>query len=284
MTSGHRIGTLALIIAFGIVLASTAFLNGLPAGQLPAKKVITPPRLVSFQINNGAAVATSYSVTLNNKVEGDVTQYRASTKADFSDAEGSWKPYSAAPTFVIPAGFTHYNIYMQVRYYERPLNLRPIEHLSNRISDSIDISLPPQDYTVPAGTARAFAITHGWSFQCQVSNAMTERCYLEVPFGGDLILQALGQPRDMFGAKANFLLFSGRQLNPGWSFKSLYFTKVNCTANNKNHTVREWPRIGSASIRIQIDMWTNAGDTCELLLGDMVLAGPGGKTWEDAFK
>lgn len=264
-----------------------AFLVGsalVASGQLSVRRTITPPRLVSFQINNGAAVTQSTTVTLNNKVEGDVTQYRASLKPDFSDAEGAWKPYSAAPAFVIPSGLVRVDIYFQVRYFERPRNLKPVEHLSNRVLDTIEIRLPPQDYTVPAGTARAFAMDHGWSFSCTVNTPLTERCYLEVPFGGDLILQTLGQPRDMFGAKASFLLFSGRELAAGWAFKSLSFTKMNCSADNKNHTVEVWPRVGSRLIAIRIKMWTNAGDTCELLLGDMVLTGPGGKTWQDAFK
>jgi hypothetical protein len=270
-----------------LLVFAIAFLVGsalVASGQLSVRRTITPPKLVSFQINNGAAVTQSTTVTLNNKVEGNVTQYRASLKPDFSDAEGAWKPYSAAPAFVIPSGLVRVDIYFQVRYFERPLNLKPVEHLSNRLADTIEIRLPPQDYTVPAGTARAFAMDHGWGFNCTVGNALTERCYLEVPFGGDLILQTLGQPREVWGSKADFVLFSGRQLAAGWTFKSLYFLKVNCSATNKNHTVERWPIPGSQNITIRIHMWTNAKDTCELLLGDMVLTGPGGKTWQDAFK
>jgi hypothetical protein len=285
MTANNRTRTVGLFCAIiGIIASGVILYGGSTAGQRTVLRTITPPKLLSFQINNGAAVTPSYTVTLNNRVEGDVTQYRASLKPDFSDAEGAWKPYNAAPTFAIPAGFTHVDIYFQVRYSERALNVKPVEYLSNRVADSIDIRLPPQDYTVPAGTARAFAINHGWTFQCTVGNPATERCYLEVPFGGDLILQTLGNPRDMFGSKADFLLFAGRELNAGWTFKSLYFIKVNCSANNKNHTVGQWPTPGSRLITIRIHMWTNSGDTCELLLGDMVLTGPGGKTWEDAFK
>jgi hypothetical protein len=285
MTADVRVRTAGLFCALiGILTAGVFLSGGSAADQLPERMTITPPKLLSFQINNGEAVTPSYTVKLNNRVEGDVTQYRASLKPDFSDAEGAWKPYSAAPGFAIPSGFTRVDIYFQVRYFKRATNVKQVEYLSNRVADSIEIRLAPKDYTVPAGTARAYAMTHGWTFQCTVGNQVTERCYQEVPFGGDLILQTLGYPRDMFGSKADFVLFGGRELNAGWTFKSLYFLKVNCSANNKNHTVGQWPTPGSRLITIRIHMWTNSGDTCELLLGDMVLTGPGGKTWEDAFK
>jgi hypothetical protein len=274
------IGVLFSLMVFAVAI--TVMFPGSAAGQLPSKTAITPPRLVSFQINNGAPYTPHLRVILNNHVQGDVNQYRASRKSDFSDPEGAWKPYSNAPAFEIPSGLAHVDIFFQVRYADRSLAGRLREYLSSRLSDGIDVRLGPQDYTVPAGTARAFAMNHGWTFRCTIGTPLTERCYIENA-GGPLILQTLGQPRDWYGAKSDFLLFAGRELNSGWTFKSLYFSKVSCSANNKDNTVEQFPSAGSRNITIRIHMWTNAGDTCEITLGDMVLTGPPGKTWEDAF-
>ena len=285
MKSKHFIRGGGFLLSLIVVVAIAFLLRGSAAGQLPSKKAITPPRLVSFQIDNGAPYTPRLRVILNNNVQGDVNQYRASQKPDFSDPEGAWKPYSKAPTFDIPSGLAHVDIFFQVRYAERSLTGIPREYLSSRMSDGIDVRLGPQEYTVPAGTARAFAMNHGWTFRCTIGASLfdTERCYIENA-GGPLILQTLGHPRDRFGAKADFLLFASRELNSGWTFKSLYFSKVSCSANNKNNTVEQFPSAGSRNITIRIHMWTNAGDTCEITLGDMVLMGPPGMTWEDAFK
>lgn len=276
------LGVLSLLV-LALVIASSFFPS--PAsGQIEKTRVVTPPQLVSFQINNGATATTSWTVTLNNVVKGSVTQYRASMKPDFSDPEGAWKPYSNAPTFEIPHQFSHVDIYFQVRYYEGGRLIKPIEHKSNRVLDSIDINPGPQEYTVVAGTAYQFAKNQRWTFNCSVDMGLTQRCYIEVPGSGDLILQTLGQPRDTFGSKANFVLFSGRELNPGWTFKLLRFYPANCRASNKNHTVEQWPNEGSRNITVRIHMWTNSGDTCEVSMGDMVLVGPPWRTWQDAFR
>jgi len=66
-----------------------------------------------FTMSNGAAVATTRNVTLNNTVSGKPTQYRASESSNFKDA--AWQTYAKAPVFQLSAGQGRKTVYFQVR-------------------------------------------------------------------------------------------------------------------------------------------------------------------------
>ena len=68
-----------------------------------------------FAMSNGAAVTTSRNVTLDNRVGGHPTQYRASERANFMGA--GWRDYTQAPAFQLSAGPGKKTIYFQVRRY-----------------------------------------------------------------------------------------------------------------------------------------------------------------------
>ncbi len=87
-----------------------------------------------FAINNGAAVTTSNSVTLNNAVTGEVTQYRASERSDFSDTE--WRDYTAAPVLKLSEGKGKKHVWFQVRRHTS-VNGASVETTSPAVSDSI---------------------------------------------------------------------------------------------------------------------------------------------------
>lgn len=90
--------------------------------------------VTGFSLDNGKAVTTNGTVTLNNTVKGSVTQYRASEHADFSAAR--WQDYSTAPSFTLSAGAGKKLVYFQVRRHAN-VNGAVIETLSPVERDSI---------------------------------------------------------------------------------------------------------------------------------------------------
>lgn len=69
--------------------------------------------VTSFKINNGAATTLSPTVTLNNTCLGSPTAYMASENDGFTGA--SWKVYSTAPSYTLPAGRAIRGIYFKVK-------------------------------------------------------------------------------------------------------------------------------------------------------------------------
>jgi hypothetical protein len=90
----------------------------------------------SFQLGNGAAVTRDVSVTLDNKLSGIATHYRASERPDFQGAE--WLTFEKKPRFQLSAGQGNKTVYFQVRRYAR-INGADIEARSSVMSDSINV-------------------------------------------------------------------------------------------------------------------------------------------------
>ncbi len=96
--------------------------------------------VTSFSINNGDAVTSSLTVTLNNTCTNGPTEYMASESAQFSDA--TWQSYDPAPTFMLSSGGGARKVYFKVRNGVGE---------SNVVSDSIDL-VEPMMITVLEGT------------------------------------------------------------------------------------------------------------------------------------
>ncbi|MCE5242644.1 MAG: hypothetical protein ABFD98_01230 [Syntrophobacteraceae bacterium] len=90
------------------------------------------PSVVTFQIANGAAVASTGSVRLNNTVTGSPTHYMASESPEFAGA--SWIKYSSAPKFTLSAGIGTKTVYFK---------LKNSFGESGVATDSIDLMLKP---------------------------------------------------------------------------------------------------------------------------------------------
>jgi hypothetical protein len=90
-----------------------------------------------FAINNGAANTAQRTVTLENRVAGEPTQYRASERADMLDAQ--WQAYSGKAPFELSAGAGNKVVYFQVRRHAT-INGADIEVLSPVVRDSIRLS------------------------------------------------------------------------------------------------------------------------------------------------
>lgn len=96
-------------------------------------------KVARIAINNGAAVTAATRVTLNNRVIGNPTQYRASERADFYGA--TWEPYSAAPEFQLSTDYGRKIVYFQVRRYSR-INGADLQTLSPVMRESITLQTP----------------------------------------------------------------------------------------------------------------------------------------------
>jgi len=89
-----------------------------------------------FALNNGKTVTADRAVTLNSQVSGQVTQYRASERADFSGA--SWQEYTTVPAFQLTPGPGKKVVYFQVRRHAAAGDAN-IETLSPTVRDSITL-------------------------------------------------------------------------------------------------------------------------------------------------
>jgi len=106
-----------------------------PLGQDAVVKRAGRLGVESFLLNNGAAVTRDAVVTLDNKISGHATQYRASERPDFDGA--AWLDYEKGPRYQLSAGRGNKTVYFQVRRYAR-INGADIETRSSIINDSIN--------------------------------------------------------------------------------------------------------------------------------------------------
>lgn len=92
-----------------------------------------------FALNGGSGVTTGRSVTLDNRVTGQPTQYRASERRDFSGVD--WQAYAGAPQFELSAGPGRKTVYLQVRRHAT-VNGAVLETLSPVVRASISLQQP----------------------------------------------------------------------------------------------------------------------------------------------
>ena len=71
------------------------------------------PVVATFQINGGAAVTTSRTVTLNNSAMGSPTGYMASEDSGFIGA--NWQDYAVTPSFTLSVGYGVKTVYFKVK-------------------------------------------------------------------------------------------------------------------------------------------------------------------------
>ena len=89
-----------------------------------------------FLLNSGKAETAGRSVTLNHRVSGQPTQYRASERADFNAAD--WQEYAPSPAFELSPGPGRKVVYYQVRRHAT-VGDAVIETISPVVRDSITL-------------------------------------------------------------------------------------------------------------------------------------------------
>lgn len=288
---------------FSILVLGLVVLSFQPSPSAQIQRTIMPvaPRITSFKINNGAPSTTNPIVTLNNTVEGQVTEYRVSSRLEYLES-ANWKPYSNAPSFEFDpddmqpewlADSTkvfHCQAFFQVRLVplRQPL-VKLQSFVSLQVADSIDFIVPAREHKVYVGDAIQFAGNEGYTNSGKAADPNSD-CALHANFGSTLILQTFGKPIPLiggtFGAKADFTLFGGRTLNPRWKFKRISLNDTSCNGLNgqKNgYSKLTWPQSDSQNITIKIHTWCEGNHICELVFDTLYLWGPGDGNWKDAF-
>jgi hypothetical protein len=129
-----RYFSITFILAITLLFFLCFQVEAQPKLQLKDKREILDPslKITSFMINNGAASTTKETVKLNNTVQGDAGEYRASMSQDFTNAQ--WHTYSTAPTFNLGGGYGTKTIYFQVK---------SSKGVSSVVSSSIRWEVPP---------------------------------------------------------------------------------------------------------------------------------------------
>jgi len=89
-----------------------------------------------FVLDNGKAMTADRTVTLNNQVSSQATQYRASERPDFNGA--NWLDYTTAPAFQLSPDPGKKVVYFQVRRHAAAGDAN-IETLSPTVRDSITL-------------------------------------------------------------------------------------------------------------------------------------------------
>ena len=89
-----------------------------------------------FVLDNGKAMTADRTVTLNNQVSSQATQYRASERPDFNGA--NWLDYTTAPAFQLSPDPGKKVVYVQVRRHAAAGDAN-IETLSPTVRDSITL-------------------------------------------------------------------------------------------------------------------------------------------------
>jgi len=286
--SGMAIGGIAIFLLAALALRVLS-------GQIPPRLQIQepkPPRIVSFKINNGAERADPNGyLTLNNVIEGQASEYRASLN-DSTFSGRAWSTYRTAPDFYVTLPIdrivdTLVTIYFQVRFKASSV-LEKVRYLeSSPTYDTIIIPRnPPQEYKFGAGEAYIWAKSKGWQFSCTTDHILA-RCYIQ---GDDYALGGLhlitkGNPYELFGATSDYTLFAGKELVAGWKFKSLTRNVTSCQGTGLRHDFNQWPAQNSSNITIKIHTWADFNHICEVILQTFTLEGPQSlEGWRAAFR
>jgi hypothetical protein len=93
--------------------------------------------VIRFAINNGAPKTGQRAVTLDNRVAGEPTQFRAGERADLLGAQ--WQAYSGNAAFELSEAAGNKVVYFQVRRHAT-INGADLEVLSPVVHDSIRLS------------------------------------------------------------------------------------------------------------------------------------------------
>lgn len=231
------------------------------------------PRVLSLSLNNGQSNTNSYTITLNNNVEGSATQYRASQNQNFAGT--NWQAYSTAPSFELSGNQGQKRIYFQVRNGN---------DMSNVISDTIDIHFSTE-YTVPAKAAYDYARTHGFDFVAKGDPPSDLASCTFGTFGDELRMYTQnkvsvpGAGIGPLGASCLFELFTGDTLNTAWRVRSVdvyagfnFTWRKRVTANSND-----------ASFKVKVDKPAGELISRDLRFSEIILVGPDNANWEDAF-
>lgn len=236
------------------------------------------PVVSSLAVNNGAASTASTRVSLNMSVQG-ASFYRASENAVFTGATWQTWTVTAVPPFDLSPGNGTKTVYVQVK--------NTAGTISPTVSDSITLNAPPpptrQDYTVTGVDAYNFSMPQGYKFSFRLEQPLNQLGFLG-PEASGLDCYTQGKPINAFGSRCDFVLFDGRELNPGWIIKSYHATFASSSSSFASGRVDERPTAGGRAIRFKIHLWCERENWSRFVLHHLVLEGPANADWREAFR
>jgi hypothetical protein len=283
----------------GDYYGGTAQLGG---GYKILVKVVTPAKTVSdlsdsgfvigalpamdyFAINDGLAVTNQRKVTLNYRTTGfpspggfRVRCTPPGTTKDATLASGTW------PTHELPAEPGDYTIELSLM---NDLGTGPSK------TDTIRYELPPppqKDFTVQPSLLVCGGVPEfrsaAWAMR--LTSSTLPESPLTVPVhcensDGTVHIELKGYP---VGNKLEYEFFTGRQLNPGWSFVSLAYSDASCK-NGAGSAILIMPLVGSRDIKFKVRVWADGPPTqgfCDFVIKSLVIRGPADQPVSNAFK
>ncbi len=240
------------------------------------------PTIDMFAIDDGLAVTNQRKVTLNYRFTGFPTpgSYRVRCTPR-PGTLGAWTPMPTGvwPTYELPAEPGDYTIEL---WLGNDIGLGPSK------TDTIRYELPLKDFTVKPSSLvceRGFG-SPDWTLRCTSST---------LPPASDAVTcnDVDGSVRvgisGYLGNKLEYEFFTGRLLNPGWSFVSLSYSDANCPPGNPKggSAILIMPQPGSRDIKFKIRVWAdgapNAG-SCLFLIKSLVIRGPADRPVSEAFR
>jgi len=266
-------------------------------------KVVTPAKTVSdlsdsgfvigavptidyFAINDGLAVTSQRKVTLNYRITGFPSPGgfrvrctpKPGTVKDAPLAAGTW------PTYELPAEPGDYTIELSLM---NDLGTGPSK------TDTIRYEPPPplqRDYTVKAASLVCAPtlpdLNPAWTMRLTSStvppdvNAVPVHCEQS---DGSVHIELKGYP---VGNKLEYEFFTGRQLNPGWSFVSLAYSDATCK-DGSGSAVLIMPQTGGRDIKFKVRVWAEGPPIqgyCDFIIKSLVIRGPADRPVSEAFK
>lgn len=239
------------------------------------------PRIERFEINGGADITDNLELTLNTVVSGKPDGIRASERQDLAGSK--WKSYTPAFTyFVAEEGPARRTVYVQVRRGKQ---------VSRAAADTITLEPPGQDYELPLENAVAFARGHGWRFTASGLNPLS---ICSVGLRHNAIALVARQGETGVNGSCRFEVFAGKTLARGWRFKSQTREVASHSWCKLEYTTLPLKRRAALAWDITIHdrdtgttrKTTSAGPPpgCSYTIIRIVLRGPPGAPWRDAFR
>jgi hypothetical protein len=278
--------------------------------NLPMLQPAKPPALSKLIINNGAESTRQVRVTLNHQfsrlpgLSGKPTHYRARNMLTTS-TWSAWKRYQTAPNWnLLPNICGIQKVFFQLKNRHGE---------SNVVADIINYKGRESTYKIPVGAAMNLAKMYGFTHTARALDSNCELCEIPIVTSGQEKIACLlvQQKVRALGAKGEFIIFGGKQLNPGWKFVSYSINTAFSDVKNDyfaGYRLLSQPAKGSRNITLKARVWRGGApnpirtaiegiagliippsSTLDISRANWIqihtitLKGPCGRDWKEAF-
>jgi hypothetical protein len=225
------------------------------------------PYLEAFSINNGEETTSQRQVTLNPKMTGNAREYRVALSRS-GLTSSTWQRVNSNMNYTLPARKGNYRLFFQARGDGAATESRVL-------SDTIR-SLNMIEYEISGADAYNFAILQGFRFSAQ-SRQGNSSCSFKPRLNSWLEMWTKGTVK-VDPAKCQFNLFQSRRLNSPWSFSRFEWTLTD------NAAVANQPNENAAFAGVRLNTQKGFGISSRSALDTIVIRGPEGSDWRDAFQ